>query len=121
MATRLRTNSAGFSPSDARSMSMLTTTPPTGMPNSWNQLMKRVITAIGSASGNVALGVREQHAGVPHSVAKAEQVVEERVLWVDKMLAMRAVEEFCRGVCDDFDRNRPHRCPRLRLMASYRR
>ena len=34
-------------------MRMLTSTPPTGMPKSWNQLMKRVMTAIGSASGSV--------------------------------------------------------------------
>ena len=32
---------------------MFTMTPPTGMPNSWNHPMKRVITAMGSASGSV--------------------------------------------------------------------
>src|SRR5439155_591404 len=40
-------------PSARRSRTMLTITPPTGIPNSWNQPMKRLITAIGSASGSV--------------------------------------------------------------------
>jgi len=34
-------------------MRPLTITPPTGMPKSWNQWMKRRITAMGSASGRV--------------------------------------------------------------------
>ena len=34
-------------------MSMLTSTPPTGMPKSWNHWMKRVMTAMGRASGRV--------------------------------------------------------------------
>ena len=41
------------SPSAWRSSTMFTITPPTGMPNSWNQPMKRLITAMGSASGSV--------------------------------------------------------------------
>ena len=53
MATRLRTNSGDSALTCSLSISMFTTTPPTGMPNSLNQSMKRVITAMGSASGRV--------------------------------------------------------------------
>src|SRR2546427_729257 len=50
---RFITNSGASAPSARRSRTMLTITPPTGIPNSWNQPMKRLITAIGSASGSV--------------------------------------------------------------------
>ena len=50
-------------------MRMLTTTPPTGMPNSWNQEMKRVMTAIGSASGRVTKKKAVRSASVSRSRA----------------------------------------------------
>src|SRR5213592_1965751 len=50
---RFITNSGASAHSARRSRTMLTITPPTGIPNSWNQPMKRLITAIGSASGSV--------------------------------------------------------------------
>ena len=51
--TRFLTKSAAPAPTEALSISMLTRTPPTGIPKSWNHWMKRVITAMGRASGRV--------------------------------------------------------------------
>ena len=45
IARRLRTNSALSLVTTDESMRMLTSTPPTGIPKSWNQLMKREMTA----------------------------------------------------------------------------
>jgi hypothetical protein len=53
IATRFFTNSAASGPTALGSITMLTNTPPTGMPKSLNHWMKRVTTAIGSASGSV--------------------------------------------------------------------
>jgi len=53
IATRFFTKSAASAPTEALSISILTRTPPTGMPKSWNHWMKRVMTAMGSASGSV--------------------------------------------------------------------